>query len=175
MADFKRPYIVDNNFSPPWVRQTQLTELLLGNSTSNGYIAIPATTYSEACTVVQNLNGNSQVFINVHAVNLGSITDLRILIEFQDPDNTAYWIPSKEPAHSGTGGVEEPLRTDPLASHEWAITAAGNYVIASRQEHPHFMKFRVRARAAGGSASASTDVRLTWNTNGGRALVSDNE
>jgi hypothetical protein len=107
---FQRPRVVNNDFSPPWVVQTQMTDLRLGDGSGG---TTPVTSdYTESATVEQNLSGNSKVYIHLHVNSLGTATGVIGLIEFQDPV-TGDWIPSKARI-SGAGGVEEPLDNSPL-------------------------------------------------------------
>ena len=174
---FRRPRIVHQYpeyAAPSTVVQTQMLDLLLGDgSISADYLVIPTPNYDATCLVEQNINGNKQVFVGLNVVNLGGMVDLTFVIEFQELDNPNFWYPSKEPTCDGLAGVEQPLRTAGIAGHEWVIAAAGNFYVATRVEHPHFKKFRVRFRGAAGGPGAATDVRVYWGTDGSIAEVAD--
>lgn len=171
---FRRPRIVQQYpaVAASFVSQTQVVDFRLGDgSLGANYVIIPSPNYNVTCLIEQAINGDSQIFIGLNVVNMGGMADITGVIEFQDPDDPVFWYPSHEPACSGLAGVETPLRTDAIALQEWAITAAGNFLIATRVEHPHFKRFRVRFRGAAGAPGPATDVRCYWYHNGGEALV----
>jgi hypothetical protein len=107
-----------------------------------------------------NINGNQQIYVTVNTVALGAnASGVGVLIEYQDPDHREFWIPSKE-------GIN---REASSALHEWVLTGTGNKVVASRVEHRHFVKARVRFKLIGGAADADTHVVCSWTHNGGRS------
>ncbi len=106
--------------------------------------------------IVQPINGNSQVFLMVNAVDFGAMTGLDVRIEFNDPDHPEFWIPSKEAIN----------RESDANTHTWVLTSTGNYVLASRVEHHHFRKFRARFLARGANANSATKIVVTWYHNG---------
>jgi hypothetical protein len=149
-----------------------LSDLILGNGSSQKSVFrrkqdFSLSTERDVITTVnvdtgawtdieQQINANSQVFLNVHVRNLGAMTGILCRLDFRDPDHPEFWIPSKE-------GIN---REASEASHTWTITATGNYVLASRLEHSHFRFFRARFQAQGASADADTDVVVSWYHNG---------
>lgn len=174
---FRRPRIVNQYPDypvPSTVVQTQVLDLFLGDgSIGANYTIIPTPNYDNVALIEQNLGGNSKVYVGLDVRNMGAMVDITFVIEFQDPDLGLFWFPSHEPAKSAAGGVETPLRADAIGLQEFVIGAAGQYIVATRTENPHFKKFRIRFRGAAGGPGAATDVRVYWWPDGGISAVED--
>jgi len=157
--------------------QAEMLDLVLGNGVSTWEvlqkdeatretvtsIALPtAAAFTDAGTFELDVNGNTQIFVTCHIKDLGAaaLTGINVLIEFQDPDHPEFWIPSKE-------GIN---REANAATHAWALTGVGDYMVASRVEHRHFMKARVRFKALSGVADGDTNIQCSWHHDGGRSL-----
>jgi hypothetical protein len=123
--------------------------------------ALPAA-FNDNVTIELQLNGNRQVFVTVNTAALGAaaLTGVVVLIEFNDNDHPEFWIPSKE-------GIN---READSATHQWVLTGVGSWVVASRKEHRHFTKARVRFQALGGAADAATRIFTSWHHDGGRSM-----
>ncbi len=153
------------------ITQEPLSDLILGDGTAHTVrkrtkefgvsresdsITSEIITTASFLDIVQPINGNNQVFLMVHVVALGASTGLDVRIEFNDPDHPEFWLPSKEAIN----------RESNADTHTWVLTAAGDYLLASRVEHHHFRKFRARFRARGADADATTQIVVTWYHNG---------
>lgn len=154
---------------------TAETDPVWGNGgVGTGTKALPAA-YADDSTFVFNINGCDQIFVGVNIIALGAagLTGITLVIEFQSTEDPAVWFPSHEPAKSVAGGVEYPLRLDPLTpNQEWACTSGvGNYIAASRKENRLFHRFRVRFRRSAGAPDAATRIHCHWWHSGGEALV----
>jgi hypothetical protein len=153
--------IITGELDPIWGDSTGGTKLL------------PAT-YNSDSTFEYAINGSSQIFVHVHILVLGGggLTGITLIIEFQDPDNPTYWIPSKQPTI--VAGTEDVLRNDTLVNNEWVLAPAGgigNYVVASRKEHKRFTRFRVRFRCTAGAPGATTRIHCYWHTDSQESMV----
>ena len=111
------------------------------------------------------INGAQIVYVHANVSNLGTSTDVRFLIEFEDPDFPGFWIPSKE---SAPGTPDRDDISD--AANEWIAGAVGSYVFQTRAEHRHFRRFRVRCRSTGAMSSAGR-IDLGYAHDGGRSTV----
>jgi hypothetical protein len=182
---FVRPRIVVHDIVPgsfdvngnptttPVVTQTALRDVILGNGTSvfpvlqrDGKNTLSITSlllpaaYNDNVSLSINANGSNKIWVTVNTEALGAagLTGVIALIEFQDPDHPTYWIPSKE-------GV---ARDSNLAANEWSLPGLGNRIIASREEHHHFVNARVRFRVLAGAADAATLIVVSWHHAGHR-------
>jgi hypothetical protein len=159
------------------IQQTQLLDLVFSGPGVPGTLPLPEamTGFTEAATVEQNLYGCAQVFVHVRIVNFGgaALNEIDFVIEFQDPDNPALWIPSKEPYLDAS--TETPRWTDGIGDNMWLLTGLGeSYVLATRKLHPHFRKFRVRAVGGKvGVADGTTDIRVFWHPDSNISMVAD--
>lgn len=162
-----------NPTTTPVIVQTERTDLILGDGATSFDViqkdgsvktvqTVDTTTaFSDENTWELQINGNRQIFVTLNVEDLGAAASgVRVLIEFQDPDHTEFWIPSKE-------GIN---RESSISTHEWALTGTGNWVVASRVEHRHFKVARVRFKMIGGDADASTKVVCSWTHDGGRSM-----
>lgn len=140
------------------VLHPEITDLLFNsiNAADGSTVALPAA-YNEVSTFEVDLNGNDQIYVLVHLDNLGGagLTGVKLIIEWQSPDNANVWVPSKE-------GV---ARDANYASNEWTLTALGSYLLASRKDMQQTHKARVRFQAAAGAADATTLIRAYWHPN----------
>lgn len=126
-------------------------------------IVVPDGDFDDEAVFEVNINGNSQLFLELNVVDFGgAITTLSALIEFQDPDFPEFWLPSKE-------GID---RDGPLTDNIWEVTSTGVYLLSSRVEHKHFKKARFRF-FADDAADGDTEIRVNWFHNGGAALVAE--
>jgi hypothetical protein len=142
------------------VLHPEITDLLFtnANAADGSTVALPAA-YNETSTFEVDLNGNDQIYVLVYVDNLGGggLTGVKLVIEWQSPDNTDVWVPSKE-------GV---ARDATYASNEWSVTALGSYLLASRKDMQQTHKARVRFQAVAGAADAATRIRAYWHPNSG--------
>lgn len=121
-----------------------------------------------APTFFVNFNGGkdvgSKIFLMFHVQDLGTVTDLRALIEFENTDHPGLWFPSLEGVARTNGAT---------SAYEIAVTALGSYIFVTREEHTQFKLARVRFRSQAGAASAATKIITTWSHAGGIAAVSE--
>lgn len=111
------------------------------------------------------INGHQLILLHVNVANLGGATDVRFVIEFEDPDFPGNWIPSKETAPGS------PSRQDiTTATNSWTAAAVGSYIFQTRVEHRHFRRFRVRCHRTGAMTAAGR-VDIAYAHDGGRATV----
>lgn len=157
--------------------QTAMEHLVLGNGSAKTtvYGGGPLSVTSQILPIAAatpayvsfdfNIEDNRQVFANVFIKNFGSggMSELRTLIEFQDPHYPEFWIPSLE-------GVSRTTGTQ--AGHHHVATAVGNYIVASRQEHRHFRRVRFSFQADL-AIDAATEVWVTWHNDGAPSRLSD--
>lgn len=188
---FQRPKIVDHVFAGiapsglPYttanVTQVRIDDLVLGDGSSVWSILTDeaAKTYesvtSIALTAAYNPNASfeilirdqSQIFVEVHTVAFGAggLTGIKLVIEFQDPDHPAFWVPSKE-------GV---ARTDTFANNEISLIGTGDWVVASRVEPMQSNKARVRFKAAAGNADAATEIICSFHLSGGQTMLTNQQ
>lgn len=164
--------------------QSEVTNLVLGNGTSTWDIvtgrdaetgnfvrqnvqsvALPAAAYDNEALFELGINGNKQIFVHVHTEALGAtgLTGVTMVLEFNDPDYPNLWIPSSE----GVG------RANNFAAHEIALVGLGDWVVATREEHRQFTRWRARFRATAGAADANTQIIVGWAHDGGINLVNN--
>lgn len=127
-------------------------------------VAIPAT-FGPECEFFVNFNGGkdvgSKIWLMLHVEALGTLTEGRALIEFQDSDHPAFWFPSLD-------GV---ARDAAAAAYEIPIDATGDFIFLTREEHTQFTRARIRFRVEAGAVSADTKIIASWSHSGGIAVV----
>jgi hypothetical protein len=162
----------DANGSPCYqetVLQAEHSDFFAGDGTLGpDYFVLPVPAFNIGslvtdCVFVQDAPGADQIFIGISIIGFGAagLTTVSASIEFQDPDNPALWIASREMHKSGAGGLDYPFRNMAPANMVWNLTNVGNFLIASRVEHKHFTKFRLRLRG-NAAVDGDTDIRCYW-------------
>jgi hypothetical protein len=174
--EFTRDRVLDHTASGPTSHTTvvaypAIASLNFTNASAadGSTVALPAA-FNWESTFEYDCEGWDQIFVHVHTLALGGggLTGIDVLIEYENPDVPDMWIATREPALSAAGGVEAPLRTATVAARTWSVLGVGNFIVASRKEHMHFNKFRVRFQATAGVADAATNILCYWHGNGGR-------
>jgi len=160
------------------VTQTEMDNLVLGNGAVHTIIdADGITTVTETSLALPNAagapatfifpgefncKGSTRVFLNIHAISLVGSASLDVIIEFQSPHYAAQWTPSAD-------GIARNINR---AGHIINIAAAGNYLLQTRVETPHFEKVRF-GFGGNGAAAAGTEIWVTWFTDGQPSLLPD--
>jgi len=129
-------------------------------------IVLPAAYDANALFEI-NIHDNKQIFLTVNTVALGAavLTGIVAVIEFNDPDHPAYWIPSREGVARDAG----------FAANEFTLLGLGNWNVASRLEHMQYHKARIRFHAAAGAADAATEIVCTFHLDGGQSLLTNRQ
>lgn len=185
---FQRPQVVDHVFAgiapsgfpctTANIIQTRVDDLVLGNGavfpiiqddgTIDNVVSIvlPAA-YDLNALFELRMHDNKQVFMTVHTIALGAggLTGLMAVIEFNDPDHPAYWMPSREGVARDAG----------FAANEFTLLGVGDWTVASRVEHMQHNKARIRFRVAGGAAAAGTEIVCSFHLDGGQTLLTNNQ
>lgn len=140
----------------PWDPDAEWSELAVTS------ILLPAA-YAPNATFEVLLHDNRQLYMQLHtrALGAGGLTGLVCVMEFENPDMPGLWVPSRELVARDAG----------FAANEWTLLGVGNWLIATRQEHMHYRRARMRFHAAAGAADAATDIRVTCYTDGGQFVA----